>query len=139
MSRVAMAFKARTGRAVRLMLAADARGPHVIERSLVPLLPEGEFAPYHAAAQLEPAAAREHVTRSIATARRLAIEALRGAAKKCADEGHELCGCAVLVGPGMPGLDHRRDPRGSMSACTRRKASCSARCSSPAHEAAAFR
>jgi hypothetical protein len=87
---------------MRLMVAADARGLQVIERSQVPLLPEGAFAPYHAAAELERAAAREHVTSSIATARRLAIEAIRGAAQRCADEGHELCGCAVLVGSGMP-------------------------------------
>lgn len=101
--RAALAFKARTGRAILVMLAGDTRNAQVIERSQVALLPEGEFAPYHAAQELEREAAREHVKRSVATAQRLATRAIRDAAKRCADAGHELCGCAVLVGPGMPG------------------------------------
>jgi len=79
MSRVALGFKARTGRAILVILAAGEHGPQVFERSEVALLPEGEFAPYHAAEDLEPLAARQHVKRSI-----------RSAAAR------------VLVGPGMP-------------------------------------
>lgn len=89
MSRVALGFKARTGRAILVILAAGERGPEVFERSEIALLPEGEFAPYHAAEELEPLAARQHVKRSIA-------------AKCCADAQHQVCGCGVLVGPGMP-------------------------------------
>ena len=102
MSRVALGFKARTGRAVLVALSGNAREARLIERSQVALLPEGEWAPYHAAEKLEPETAREHVKRSIATAQRLATSAIRGAARRCADAGHELCGCAVLVGTGMP-------------------------------------
>jgi hypothetical protein len=102
MSRTALGFKARTGRAILVVLAGDRRHAQVIERSQVLLLPEGEFAPYHAAKELAPAAGRAHVKRSIATAQRLATSALRDAAKRCADAGHELAGCGVLVGPGMP-------------------------------------
>ena len=94
MSRVALGFKARTGKAILVVLA---EGPKVIERTEVALLPEGEFAPYHAAEELEPAAAREHVAKSIATAQRMATAAIRGAAKR-----YKLCGCGVLIGPGMP-------------------------------------
>jgi hypothetical protein len=102
-SRAALAFKPRTGRAILVVLAEDSRGPRVIERSEIPLLPAGEFAPYHTAEGLERAAARSYIKESIARAQRLATNAVRDAAKLCIDAGHEVCGCAVLVGTGMPG------------------------------------
>jgi hypothetical protein len=102
MSRAALAFKARTGRAILVMLSGDAGDARVVERSEVALLPDGEFAPYHAAAALESNDARKHVEQSIATARRLATAAIRDAARRCAEARLELCGCAVLVGAGMP-------------------------------------
>jgi hypothetical protein len=101
-SRAALAFKPRTGRAVLVMLADDNGGPRVLERAEVPLLPEGEMAPYHAAEGLESKAAGKYVKAAVARAQDLAKSAVRGAAKRCADAGHELCGCAVLVGTGMP-------------------------------------
>jgi hypothetical protein len=102
MSRAALAFKPRTGRAVLIMLAGDFREPQIIERSEIPLLPAGEFAPYHAAKELEPEGADEYVKGSIARAQRLATSAVRDSAKRCAEAGHQLSGCAVLVGTGMP-------------------------------------
>lgn len=102
MSRAAFAFKPRTGRAILVMLAGDFHEPRVIERAEIPLLPQGEFAPYHAAEGLEREAARKYVRGSVARAQRLATSAVRNAVKRCAEAGHELCGCAVLVGTGMP-------------------------------------
>ena len=102
MSRAALAFKPRTGRAILVMLAGDFHEARVIERSEIPLLPEGEFAPYHAAQGLEREAARTYVRESIARAQHLATRAVGSAAKRCAEAGHELCGCAVLVGTGIP-------------------------------------
>lgn len=102
MSNVAAGFKPRTGRAVLVMLQSDGAAVRVMERREVALLPAGEMAPYHAAEGLEPHAAREHVKRSIATAQRLAVEAIRGAEQRCAQARHRLCGCGVLVGTGMP-------------------------------------
>jgi hypothetical protein len=102
MSRVALGFKARTGKAILVMLAAGERGPEVFERAEVALLPQGEFAPYHAAEELEPEAARKHVARSIATAQGLATNAIRSAAQRCADAQHQVCGCGLLVGAGRP-------------------------------------
>ena len=99
--RVSLGLKARTGRATLVTLG----GPHelqVLERSQVRLLPEGDFAPYHAAQGLAPAAARESVSRSIASAYRLATEGIRKAAEFLTKAGHEVCGCGVLVGTGMP-------------------------------------
>ena len=100
--RAAFGLKARTGRAALVAVAGDAHKPQLIERSQVQLLPDGAWAPYHAAAELDPADARESVRRSIASAHRLAASGIRGAALRIAEAGYELCGCAVLVGTGMP-------------------------------------
>jgi hypothetical protein len=102
MSRAAVGFKPRTGRAVLVMLSGDLDEPQVIERLQIPLLPAGEFATYHAAKELEPEAAASYVEGSIARAQALAVAAVRGAAKRCADAGHQLRGCGVLIGTGMP-------------------------------------
>jgi len=100
--RVAFGLKARTGRAALVAIAGDAQQPQFIERAQIPLLPEGDWAPYHAAEGLAPADARESVKRSIASAHRLAASGIREAAQRLTAAGHEVCGCAVLVGTGMP-------------------------------------
>lgn len=100
--RAALGLKARTGRAVLVALGSGADEPQLIERSQFLLLPQGAFAPYHAAERLAPADARESVRRSIADAHRLAESGIREAARRIATAGHELSGCAVLVGTGMP-------------------------------------
>ena len=102
MAKAALAFKPRTGRAVLVMLVRDKGALRVIERAEIPLLPPGEMAPYHAAEGLESKAADRHVKAAVARAQGLAKAAIRDAAKRCAGAGHELCGCAVLVGTGMP-------------------------------------
>jgi hypothetical protein len=83
-------------------VAGGVNETHLIERSQIRLLPEGAWAPYHAAEGLKPAAARESVKRSVAAAHRLAANGIRDAARRMARSGHELCGCAVLVGTGLP-------------------------------------
>jgi hypothetical protein len=103
MTRVAFGLKARTGRAALVAVAGDALDPVFVERSQLELLPKGEWAPYHAAKELDPADADASVQRSIAIARELAASGLRAAAQRCAGAGRELCGCAVLIGTGMPG------------------------------------
>jgi hypothetical protein len=100
--RVALGLKARTGRAVLVALGGDVHEPQLIERSQIQLLPEGAWAPYHAAEGLDPAEARESVKRSIAAAQRLATSGIRDAARRVMKAGHELRGCEVLVGKGMP-------------------------------------
>lgn len=101
--RVALGLKARTGRAILVAVAGDALDPQLVERSQMQLLPDGAWAPYHAAEGLEPADARESVARSIAAAHRLATTGIREAARRICESGHQLCGCGVLVGTGMPG------------------------------------
>jgi len=100
--RVAFGLKARTGRAVFVAIGGDLGAPQIVERAELKLLPEGAFAPYHAAEKLEPAAAKKSVQRSIAAAERLAAQGIGDAAKRLAKAGHEVAGCSVLIGPGMP-------------------------------------
>lgn len=100
--RVAFGLKARTGRAVLVALGGEPDAPQFVERSEMKLLPAGTFAPYHAAKELEPEAARESVKRSIASAHRLAASGIGEAARRLSESGHEVCGCAVFVGAGMP-------------------------------------
>jgi hypothetical protein len=99
--RVSLGLKARTGRATLVVIGGESE-LHVLERSQLRLLPEGDFAPYHAAEGLSPTAARESVKRSIAAAHRLAAEAIRSAAEFWTKAGHDVCGCGTLVGTGMP-------------------------------------
>src|SRR4030095_2324923 len=70
---VAIRLTARTGRAALVAVGGDLQQPQFIERSQLQLLPDGAFAPYHAAAELnDQTQARHHVRRSIAAAGRLA-------------------------------------------------------------------
>ena len=75
---------------------------HVLERTELKLLPEGAFAPYHAAEGLSSAAAQESVARSVASAHRLAEDGIRNTIEVLAGVGHEICGCGLLVGGVMP-------------------------------------
>ena len=102
MSAAALGFKPRTGRAVLVSLAVVEREARVIDRAEIGLLPPGEMAPYHAAEGLEPKAADRHVKEAIARARRLAKAAVGDAVKRCEKAGHDVAGCGVLVGTGMP-------------------------------------
>jgi hypothetical protein len=100
---VAIGLKARTGRAALVAVGGDLQQPQFIERSQLQLLPDGAFAPYHAAAELnDQTQARHHVRRSIAAAERLATNGIRAAARRLIKAGHDVRGCAVLIGTGMP-------------------------------------
>ena len=101
--RIAIGLKARTGRAVLVAVGGSVGEPQLVERSQLPLLPDGAFAPYHAAQKLEPLEAHKSVARSIAAAQELATSGIGEAARRLVEAGHDLRGCAVLVGTGMPG------------------------------------
>jgi hypothetical protein len=88
--------------AILVALGGDARQPQFIDRAQLQLLPDGDFAPYHAAEDLEPAAADASVKRSIAAAHRLAEHGIGDAARRLAVAGHDVSGCAVLTGKPLP-------------------------------------
>ena len=99
--RVALGLKARTGRAI-LVAVGESGSLNVLERAELRLLPEGDFAPYHAAEGLPSAEAQASVDRSTAAARGLAVQGIRQAVDALTGAGHDVRGCGVLVGPGMP-------------------------------------
>jgi hypothetical protein len=99
MSQVALGFKPRVGRCVLVVLSPQRV---VIERAEIPLLPPGEWAPYHAAEGLSPEQADRKVRSSSDTARRMALEAVLRAAEHAEHRGHDVVGCGVLVGKGVP-------------------------------------
>jgi hypothetical protein len=101
-TQAAIAFKPRTGRAVVVVLAGEFQSARVVQRTEVPLLPPGEFAPYHAAEGLEREAANRYIKESVARAQALATLAVREASRRCKSAGLEVRGCAVLVGTAMP-------------------------------------
>jgi hypothetical protein len=100
--RVAIGLKARTGRAI--VVAVGGRLPEcvLVERSGMPLLPTGAFAPYHAAAELESAAADESVRRSIAAAHALAAKGIGAVVERLFRDGHDVAACGVLEGARLP-------------------------------------
>jgi hypothetical protein len=100
--RAALGMKARTGRAIFVVLAGNREAPLFVERTEVKLLPDGAFAPYHAAEKLEPAAARASVKRDIAAAHRLAEGAIRDVRKRVEKAGHQLAAAGLLVGSRIP-------------------------------------
>ena len=99
---LAIGLKARTGRAVFVAIGGSAVRPAFVERGELRLLPEGSFAPYHAAEHLEPAAARKSVDASIAAAHRLARDGIAQAVSRLDAAGHRVRCAGVLVGTGMP-------------------------------------
>ena len=101
MGKAALGFKPRTGRAVLVTIAMDEQ-PRVVDRAEVALLPRGEMAPYHAADGLPSDAADKHVKAAVSRAERLASDAIRDAVKRASAAGHDVQGCGVLVGTGMP-------------------------------------
>jgi hypothetical protein len=100
--RVAIGLKARTGRAILVAVGGDLDRPRFVERSQFLLLPEGAFAPYHAAEKLAPADAERSVRRDVSVAHRLAASGIRVAVNRLSKGDDRVCGCGVLVGPALP-------------------------------------
>lgn len=98
----ALGLRARTGSAALVAVAGSLDEPVLVESSRIPLLPDGQFAPYHAVEDLPAGEADRKVKKIIATAHRMAEEGMREALGRCAKSGHPVRGCGVLVGKGMP-------------------------------------
>ncbi|MBM4384495.1 MAG: hypothetical protein FJ091_14160 [Deltaproteobacteria bacterium] len=103
--RVALGWKAHSGWAALVAVGGDAREPHVVERARIALVPDDEpfaKAPYHAGERVGGAEAREIAERGVASVQQYVPGAIQRVLKRCTDAGHAVCGCAVLVGSGMP-------------------------------------
>jgi hypothetical protein len=104
--RIAAGFKAHSGWAVLVVIGALGEGFHVIDRRRIELVDPADIdwakRPYHAAEDLPPAKARQLVERAVSSAHRIAAKELRAFVKRARQAGHEIDGCAVLVGSPMP-------------------------------------
>jgi len=104
--KVALGLRAHSGWAALVALGAARAGEAaLVDRRRLSLVPDGESwakAPYHAAEDLDPDDARTLVERAIASARRLAVQEVRAAAKRAREAGHDVAACAVLVSDPMP-------------------------------------
>jgi hypothetical protein len=99
--KIAAGFKAHSGWAALVVIGSSRDGLVVVDRRRIELVDETwAKQPYHAAEDLPAAEARRLVQRGIDSAHRIAKREMRAFVKRSA--GHEIAGCAVLVGTPMP-------------------------------------
>ncbi|HEV7475328.1 MAG TPA: hypothetical protein VGN90_14840 [Pyrinomonadaceae bacterium] len=101
--KVVFGLKAHSGWAALVVVGKHDGDFSVVDRRRLELVTE-EWArqPYHAAEDLQPAAARNVVKRGIEQARRTATRELRAALKRERARENEVTACAVLAGNPMP-------------------------------------
>jgi len=101
--KIAAGFKAHSGWAALVVIGSSNGDFVVIDRRRIELVNEAwAKQPYHAAEDLPAVEARRLVQRGIDSAHRIAKREMRAFVKRCSDAGHEIVGCAVLVGTPMP-------------------------------------
>jgi len=122
----AIGFRAHSGWAAAVAVTGSAHAVAITRRRIE----MGDAQPYHAAARLDRAEARELVERCAARAASMAAEALRGLIGDLHRLGHEVTGCGLLLASGRPlpelesilrshALIHSR--RGTLSKCPARR------------------
>jgi hypothetical protein len=107
--RTVLGFRAHSGWAAMVAVAGTLNAPVVIDRRRIVIadpLTAGSKQPYHAAAGLPFAQAEDLVRQSIESSQALAREAISAEVSTLQSRGHEVAGCAVLLGSGkaLPGL-----------------------------------
>jgi hypothetical protein len=103
--RVAFGFRGHSGWAALVAVAGTIDAPHILERRRIiiadPQIP-GSKQPYHAAAGLPFPKGEALVRKAIESSRALALEVLSARIKELRSRGHEVAGCAVLLGSAKP-------------------------------------
>ncbi|MGE5278091.1 MAG: hypothetical protein ACM3SU_13925 [Acidobacteriota bacterium] len=103
MTRAGLGFRAHSGWAAVVAVAAKAGSVEVVDRRKIGLSGEGiPRQPYHAAEGLELEKARELIRRCVRGSRRLADRALRETIADLRREGYEVAGCGLLLASGRP-------------------------------------
>ncbi|HMF74856.1 MAG TPA: hypothetical protein VK604_04270 [Bryobacteraceae bacterium] len=108
--RTALGFRAHSGWAAMVAVAGTMNAPLVLERRRIVIAdPEkpGSKQPYHAAAELPFFNAETLVRTAIESSRAFALEAMLATVTALQSQGHEIAGCALLLGSGkaLPGLE----------------------------------
>jgi len=99
--RIAAGFKAHSGWAALVVIGSSDDGLVVVDRRRIELVDETwAKQPYHAAEDLPATEAQRLVQRGIDAAHRIAEREMRAFVKR--SNGHDIAGCAVLVGNPMP-------------------------------------
>jgi hypothetical protein len=102
--KVAFGLKPHSGWAALVVLGRRGGELAVVDRRRLELVDDAwAKAPYHAAEDLEPDAARDLVERGVAAARRIAVREMKAAVKRERERENEVLSCAVLVTDPMPG------------------------------------
>lgn len=102
--KVAFGLKPHSGWAALVVLGRRGGELVVVDRRRLELVDDAwAKAPYHAAENLEPDAARDLVERGVAAARRIAVREMKAAVKRERERENEVLSCAVLVTDPMPG------------------------------------
>lgn len=103
--KIAFGLKAHSGWAAFVAVGGRKGEVEVIDRRRLELVADDEEwakAPYHAAEDLKPQSARALIERSLQVSRRNALREMHAAVKRATAEGHDVAGCAVLMGAPMP-------------------------------------
>jgi hypothetical protein len=104
--RIAAGFKAHSGWAALVVIGESDDGLVIVDRRRIELVDPADIdwakQPYHAAESLPADKARELIERATSSANRIALKEMRAFIKRSRDAGHEIAGCAVLVGTPMP-------------------------------------
>lgn len=103
--RIAVGFKAHSGWAVLVAVGLSGKDFQVIDRRRIELIEPGATwakQPYHAAEDLPTEEARRLVERGVEAAHRVAKKEMRAVVEGSKKAGHEITGCAVLIGTPMP-------------------------------------
>lgn len=104
--KIAVGFKAHSGWAALVAIGFPGGDVEVIDRRRIELVDPDDAGwakqPYHAADELPPAEARRLVERAVKAAHRVAAREMGAIMERSRKAGHEITGCAVLVGSPMP-------------------------------------
>lgn len=101
--KVSFGVKAHSGWAALVVVGKRDADTVIVDRCRIQLVDdEWARAPYHAAEDLKPDAARELVDRGVEAAHRIAVREMRAAVKRERERENEVAACAVLVGGSMP-------------------------------------
>src|SRR3954465_14891004 len=99
----ALGFRAHSGWAAMVVVAGTIDAPRVRERRRIviadPEIP-GSKQPYHAAAELPFSDAASVVRNATEASRALALDAVAATVRALRLQGHDVCGCGILLGSG---------------------------------------